>query len=127
MEASRGRSRVRPIVVDFLATLFVTFCIGIAAAVVLGACAMLMAGEARGAEPGELAPMPRMDAARGGAPAEETRAKAIELALTHHLVTKYTSLIAIERTPARPVDPDRGARARAVLAPAPGPRPEKID
>jgi hypothetical protein len=113
MEASSGRSRVRPIVVDFLATLFVTFCIGIAAAVVLGACAMLMAGEARGAKPGERAPM-KMNAAREAAPADETRTKAIELALTHHLVTKYTSLIAIDRTPARPVEPDRGA-------------PEKID
>src|SRR5437899_394657 len=57
MEASSSRSRVRPIVVDFLATLFLTFCIGVAAAVVLGACVMLMAAEARGAEPGERLPM----------------------------------------------------------------------
>ncbi|HYS75032.1 MAG TPA: hypothetical protein VEM38_02930 [Burkholderiales bacterium] len=112
MEASSGRSRVRPIVVDFLATLLVTFCIGVAAAVVLGACAMLMAGAARGAEPGELAPMPKMDAAREGTRAEETRAKAAELTLTHHLVTKYASLIAIERTPARPVNRDAGAPAQ---------------
>jgi len=115
MEASSSRSRVRPIVVDFLATLFLTFCIGVAAAVVLGACAMLMAGEARGAEPGEHSPM-RMDAVRGGASAGEARAKAIELALTHQLVTKYASLIAIDRTPARP-----------DLAPAPRLKPEKID
>jgi Ca-activated chloride channel family protein len=47
-----------------------------------------------------------MDAGREGAPAEETRAKVIELALTHHLVTKYTSLIAIDRTPARSPDLD---------------------
>jgi len=47
-----------------------------------------------------------MDAAREGAPAEETRAKVIELALTHHLVTKYTSLIAIDRAPARASDLD---------------------
>jgi len=114
MEAA-SRSRVRPIVVDFLATLFVTFCIGVAAALVLGACAMLMAGEARGASPGEPAPA-KTDAARVGAPAEETRAKAIELALTHRLVTKYASLIAIDRTP-----------ARAALAPAPRARPSKID
>ena len=126
MEASSGRSRVRPIVVDFLATLFVTFCIGIAAAVVLGACAMLMASEARGTEPGERSPM-KTDAVREEARAEETRAKAIELALTHHLVTKYAGLIAIERTPARPVDPDRGAPAREVPAPAPRLEPEKID
>ncbi len=126
MEASSGRFRARPIVVDFLATLFVTFCIGVAAAVVLGACAMLMAGEARGSDPSERSPM-KTDAAREGARAGDTRAKANELALTHHLVTKYASLIAIERTPARPVDPDRGAPARAVLAPAPRLGPEKID
>jgi len=115
MEASNSRSRVRLIVVDFLATLFVTFCIGVAAAVVLGTCAMLMAGEARGADPGERAPV-KMEAVREDAWAADTRAKAIELALTHHLVTKYASLIVIERTP-----------ARSVLAPAPRPRPEKID
>ncbi len=114
MEASSSRSRVRPIVVDFLATLLVTFCIGIAAAVVLGACAMLMAGEARGAQPGERSPV-KMGAVREGAGAADTRAKAIELALTHHLVTKYTGLVTIERTP-----------ARSALAPAPRPRPEKI-
>jgi len=90
MEASSSRSRVRPIVVDFLATLFLTFCIGVAAAVVLGACVMLMAAEAR--------------------------AKAIELALTHQLVTKYASFIAIDRMP-----------ARAALGPSPRPKPEKID
>lgn len=103
MEASSSRSRVRPIVVDFLATLFTTFCIGVAAAVILGACAMLMAGEARGAEAGERAPA-KMDAEREGA-----HAKAVELALTHHLVTKYAGLIAIERTPARAADRDSDA------------------
>jgi len=108
MEASSGRSRVRPIVVDFLATLFVTFCIGVAAAVVLGACVVLMAGEARGAEPGERPPV-MMDTALEGKRARDTRAKALELALTHQLVTKYASLIAIERTPARPADRDSGA------------------
>ena len=115
MEASSSRSRVRPIVVDFLATLFLTFCIGVAAAVVLGVCVMLMAGEARGAEPGERPPM-KTDAVREGASAGEARVKAIELALTHQLVTKYASLIAIDRTP-----------ARAALGPSPRARPEKID
>jgi len=47
-----------------------------------------------------------VDAMREGAPAEETRAQVIELALTHHLVTKYTSLIAIDRTPVRPAELD---------------------
>jgi hypothetical protein len=111
MEASSGKSRAGPIVVDFLATLFLTFCIGVAAALVLGACVMLMAGEVRGAEPEEPAPM-KMDAVRAGALADETRAKVSELALTHHLVTKYASLIAIDRTPARPADPRRNALAR---------------
>ena len=114
MEASSGKSRVRPIVVDFLGTLFFTFCIGVTTAVVLGVCVMLMAGEARGAEPNELSPMKapeaqqETDAVREGTPAEERRAKVTELALTHQLVTKYTNLIAIDRTPARP----------AALAPA---------
>lgn len=40
-------------VVDFLATLFVTFCIGVATALVLGACVALMAGEVHGAAPAE--------------------------------------------------------------------------
>jgi len=86
-------------VVDFLGTLFVTFCIGIATALTLGVCVMLMAGEARGAEHGSLAPI-KADAAREGALSGEMRARAIELALTHHLVTKYTSLVAIDRAQA---------------------------
>src|SRR5437667_6609276 len=115
MEASSGRSKVRLIVVDFLATLFVTFCIGVAAAVLLGTCAMLMAGEARGADPGERAPV-KMEAVREDACGADARAKAIELALTHHIVTKYASLIAIESTP-----------AGSALATAPRHRTEKID
>ena len=66
MEASSGRSRVRPIVVDFLGTLFVTFCIGVTTAVVLGACVVLMAGEARGVAPAvELSPMKASEAKQG--------------------------------------------------------------
>jgi hypothetical protein len=103
MEASSSRSRVRPIVVDFLATLLATFCIGVAAALVLAACVMLMAGDARGSKAGERSPA-KIDAEREGTRAEDARAKANELALTHQLVTKYAGLIAIERTPARPVD-----------------------
>src|SRR5260221_4168683 len=64
MEASSGRFRVRPIVVDFLGTLLTTFCIGVATALVLAACVMLMAGEARGA-PRELAPMKAAEAREG--------------------------------------------------------------
>ena len=97
MEASSGRFRARPMVVDFLGTLLTTFCIGVATALVLAACVMLMAGEAHGA-PGEPA---RAQAVREKERAAEARARAIELALTHQLVTKYTGLVAIDRTPLR--------------------------
>jgi Ca-activated chloride channel family protein len=46
------------------------------------------------------------DAVREGASAEETKGRIIELALFHQLVTKYTSLVAIDRTPARPAGAD---------------------
>ncbi|MGB5081147.1 MAG: hypothetical protein WBO23_10440, partial [Burkholderiales bacterium] len=70
------------------------------------------------------------EAAREGGPGEETRARIIELALAHHLVTKYTSLVAIDRTPARPADLDlelaalptnlpEGQRYEAIFGPAP--------
>ena len=84
-------------VVDFLGTLFATFCIGVATALVLGACVMLMAGEARGAA-GEPA---RAQSVREKERADAARARAIELAATHQLVTKYTGLVAIDRTPPR--------------------------
>lgn len=61
MEAVSGKPK-RPIVVEFLATLFVTFCIGVATSIVLGACVVLMASEARGAE---LAPMKPSEAQQG--------------------------------------------------------------
>jgi Ca-activated chloride channel family protein len=57
------------------------------------------------------------DAMREGASAEETQAKIIELALTHHLVTKYTSLVAIERSPARPAHADLKTAALPVNLP----------
>ncbi len=41
-----------------------------------------------------------------GAPEDATRAQVIEVALAHHLVTKYTSLVAIDSTPARPAGLD---------------------
>lgn len=49
-------------VVDFLATLFVTFCIGVVTSIVLCACVVLMAGEARGSE---LVPMKATEARQG--------------------------------------------------------------
>ena len=35
---------------------------------------------------------------------DEIRAAIVDTALTHHLVSKYTSLVAIDKTPVRPVD-----------------------
>jgi Ca-activated chloride channel family protein len=43
-----------------------------------------------------------MDSLRENAPEPEIRAAVVDLALTHHLVTKYTSLVAVDRAPARP-------------------------
>jgi Ca-activated chloride channel family protein len=42
------------------------------------------------------------DRKRRGAPEDEVRAGIVATALKHHLVSKYTSLVAIDRTPARP-------------------------
>jgi Ca-activated chloride channel family protein len=42
-----------------------------------------------------------MDALREGTPETEVRARVIELATVHRLVTKYTSFVAVDRTPAR--------------------------
>jgi Ca-activated chloride channel family protein len=43
-----------------------------------------------------------MDSLRENAPEPEVRTAVVELALDHHLVTKYTSLVAVDRPPARP-------------------------
>jgi Ca-activated chloride channel family protein len=43
-----------------------------------------------------------MDDRRGGANQEAVRKSVIETALAHHLVSKYTSMVAIDKTPARP-------------------------
>jgi Ca-activated chloride channel family protein len=45
-----------------------------------------------------------MDALREGTPEEKVRAGVIQLALEHHLVSKYTSLVAVDRTPVRAPD-----------------------
>jgi Ca-activated chloride channel family protein len=42
-----------------------------------------------------------MDAGRRGAPEEDIRAAVIDVALTHHLVSKFTSLVAVDVTPTR--------------------------
>ncbi|MCH7637548.1 MAG: VWA domain-containing protein [Proteobacteria bacterium] len=42
------------------------------------------------------------DQLRRGANKDETRSAAVKTALTHHLVSKYTSLVAVDKTPVRP-------------------------
>ena len=92
MQISGGRSKVHLIVVDFLATLFVTFCIGVATALVLAACVMLMTAEAHGAAPAK----PRA--------VQAVRASTADLVLAHYLAAKYAGLVAVERIyPAEPL------------------------
>ena len=43
-----------------------------------------------------------MDAERRQSESGEVRAAIVETALTHHLVSKYTSLVAVDKTPVRP-------------------------
>ena len=89
MEASTGRPRTRALVIDFLATLFVTFCIGVATALVLAACVMLMTGDAHGVDP---APVPTP------APASTS-----DLVLAHYFAARHAGLIAVDRfVPAEP-------------------------
>ena len=45
-----------------------------------------------------------LDRRRTGTPEDEIRRPVLELALTHHLVTPYTSLVAVDVTPVRPAD-----------------------
>src|SRR5215831_148152 len=95
MEATR-KPGTRLVVVDFLATLFVTFCIGAATALVLGACVVLMAGDAHGA------PQPR--------PAPATTA---DLVLAHYMAARHAGLALAERTvpPGKPGKPKPQAPA----------------
>jgi Ca-activated chloride channel family protein len=43
-----------------------------------------------------------MDLAREGVAEDEIRARVTELATAHRLITKYTSFVAVDRTPVRP-------------------------
>ena len=43
-----------------------------------------------------------LDAARRGADPEETRKRIVETAIEHHIVSKHTSLVAVDKTPVRP-------------------------
>jgi Ca-activated chloride channel family protein len=58
-----------------------------------------------------------LDQLRRGADADEIRAAAVETALTHHLVSKYTSLVAVDKTPARPSGDPLASEQVANLVP----------
>ena len=45
-----------------------------------------------------------MDLRTRGVPEAEVRPQVVEIALAHHLVSKYTSLVAVDVTPSRPID-----------------------
>jgi hypothetical protein len=78
---------MRLMVVDFFATLFVTFCIGVATALVLAACVMLMAGDAHGAAPAR--PHPPAQAA--------AQASTGDLLLAHYFAARYAGLVVVDR------------------------------
>jgi Ca-activated chloride channel family protein len=58
-----------------------------------------------------------MDAGRRGAPEAEVRSAVVDVALTHHLVSKFTSLVAVDVTPARPAGTDASTHAIAGNVP----------
>jgi len=58
-----------------------------------------------------------MDAIREGAPESEIRTQIVELASAHRLVTKYTSFVAVDRTPARPASDELKTASVPTLMP----------
>jgi Ca-activated chloride channel homolog len=58
-----------------------------------------------------------MASLRDGASETEVRARVIELATAHRLVTRYTSFVAVDRTPARPSDASMKTAAVPTLLP----------
>ncbi len=52
-----------------------------------------------------------MDAGRLGASEHDIRSAVLDVALTHHLLSKYTSLVAIDVTPTRPAGADSSKTA----------------
>jgi Ca-activated chloride channel family protein len=59
-----------------------------------------------------------MASLREGAPEAEVRARIIEVATAHRLVTRYTSFVAVDKTPARPADESLKTAAVPTLLPA---------
>ncbi len=92
--------RSRSYLVEVAAQIVLAAAIGLFVSVVLAGATMLLAGSAQAA--GELTF--KTSARRGGAPEEEVRSGVLKLALDHHLVSKYTSLVAVDKTPARARD-----------------------
>jgi Ca-activated chloride channel family protein len=58
-----------------------------------------------------------MDQLRGGVPEQEIRAAVLSLALEHQLVSRYTSLIAVDKTPARSAEAQLKSAALATNLP----------
>jgi len=58
-----------------------------------------------------------LDTARERGTEDEVRTQVIELATAHRLVTKYTSFVAVDRTPARPSDEELKLGAIPTLLP----------
>jgi Ca-activated chloride channel family protein len=58
-----------------------------------------------------------MASLRDGAAEAEVRARVIEVATAHRLVTKYTSFVAVDKTPVRPVDESLKTAAVPTLLP----------
>ena len=59
-----------------------------------------------------------LDSVQDGADADQVRNQVIELALTHHMVSKYTSLVAVDVTPVRPQAASLNSLAVPVNLPA---------
>lgn len=60
-----------------------------------------------------------MDQTSKGGAEEVARKAVLDVALTHHLVSQFTSLVAVDITPARPTDRPETERDQATnLAPA---------
>ena len=58
-----------------------------------------------------------LDQMRRGASADEVRKDVVATAIQHHLVSKYTSLVAVDKTPVRPADQQLDSEQVANLMP----------
>jgi Ca-activated chloride channel family protein len=67
-----------------------------------------------------------MDAMRRGSDADSIRAQVVQVALEHHLVSAYTSLVAVDVTPTAPPGGGKSALVKASLprGSAPGAIPQ---